>query len=184
MFQDLFAVSLVVPWIVKEGRSMELSPFVLGLLGSIYGAVQFFSSTVAGYMSDKHGRKPTLLLCLFLTSVSYMILTFADRTVGTVPFPVVVGTLFLGRIVAGVFKHSQTLTRAILSESVPRREKAAIFGRFNAFSNFGFILGSALGGNMASGPRGFYRISLCASVMFLLNFRECACKRQTHRFII
>ncbi|CAG0923791.1 unnamed protein product [Notodromas monacha] len=165
-----FDLSLVVPWIVKEGKSMDLTPVTLGLLGSSYGAVQFFSSPVAGYWSDTHGRKKVLLAALFLTSLSYMILTFADKTHDTLPMWLVVIALFLGRITAGLFKHSQTLLRAILSESVSRSEKAAIFGRFNAFSNFGFILGSALGGHMASGPRGFYRISLTAAIVFLLNF--------------
>jgi MFS family permease len=36
----------------------------LGIIGSLFSLLQFFSSTLCGIASDRYGRKPTLLLSM------------------------------------------------------------------------------------------------------------------------
>lgn len=47
---------------------------------------------------------------------------------------------------SGVFKHSQTLCRALLADITPPQERSQVFGTFNASSSIGFIVGPMLGG--------------------------------------
>lgn len=47
---------------------------------------------------------------------------------------------------AGIFKHSQTVCRALLADITPPEERSQVFGTFNALSSMGFIIGPMLGG--------------------------------------
>ena len=49
----------------------------------------------------------------------------------------------------GLFKHSQELTRGYLSHCTPSNLHSSIFGRFNAASSIGFILGPIVGGHLS-----------------------------------
>jgi MFS family permease len=37
---------------------------ILGIIGSLFSLLQFFSSTLCGIASDRYGRKPILLLSM------------------------------------------------------------------------------------------------------------------------
>lgn len=46
----------------------------------------------------------------------------------------------------GVFKHSQTMCRAVLVDITRIQDRSQVFGTFNATSSMGFIVGPMLGG--------------------------------------
>nr|XP_058967240.1 major facilitator superfamily domain-containing protein 9-like [Pocillopora verrucosa] len=45
-FLDLFAVSCFLPLLTHRARELGASPSLVGVIGSIYGGLQFFSSPV------------------------------------------------------------------------------------------------------------------------------------------
>lgn len=158
-FLDLFGVSMVVPLMNLHIKSLGASHTVAGIIGSLYGIMQLFSSTFVGCWSDIVGRRYSLLACILLSALGYFLLG-ASTTV----------FLFaISRVPVGIFKHTLSISKALLSDLVSERDRPLVMGRFNAASSVGFILGPVVGGYLTELEDGFYQTSfLCASI-FLLN---------------
>ncbi|MDF1798063.1 MAG: MFS transporter [Planctomycetota bacterium] len=143
-----------------------------GLLGSIYGLLQFVFATVWGGLSDRIGRRPTLLFTLAGTALSYVLWVFAGS------FAILIGARILGGIMAG---NISTATAAV-ADTTSARDRAKGMGIVGMAIGLGFILGPAIGGltlgwidvsestssgafalNPFSGP------ALCALVLAIIN---------------
>lgn len=71
--------------------------------------------------------------------------------------------------VSGLFKHSLSICRALLSDLVSESERPLVMGYFNAASSVGFILGPVVGGYLTEHEGGFYTSSFTCAAIFLLN---------------
>ncbi|KAI1899864.1 hypothetical protein AGOR_G00066160 [Albula goreensis] len=158
-FLDLFGVSMIIPLLSHHVKSLGASPTVAGAIGSLYGFLQLFSSTVVGSWSDVVGRQYSLITCLLLSSFGYTLLGLSNC----------ITVFVLARIPVGLFKHSLSICRALLSDLVPEGERPLVMGHFNAFSGAGFILGPAVGGYLTEHEGGFYTSSFTCAAIFLLN---------------
>ncbi|NXY86178.1 MFSD9 protein, partial [Alcedo cyanopectus] len=69
----------------------------------------------------------------------------------------------------GIFKHTLSISKALLSDLVSERDRPLVMGRFNAASSVGFILGPVVGGYLTEWEDGFYQISFICASIFLLN---------------
>lgn len=78
-------------------------------------------------------------------------------------------TIRLLRSVAGLFKHSLSICRALLSDLVSETERPLVMGHFNAASSVGFILGPVVGGYLTEHEGGFYTSSFTCAAIFILN---------------
>ncbi|NXI63886.1 MFSD9 protein, partial [Anseranas semipalmata] len=158
-FQDLFGVSMVVPLMNLHIKSLGASPTVAGIIGSLYGIMQLFSSTFVGCWSDIVGRRYSLLACILLSALGYFLLGTST-------------TVFLfaiSRVPVGIFKHTLSISKALLSDLVSERDRPLVMGRFNAASSVGFILGPVVGGYLTELEGGFYQTSFICASIFLLN---------------
>lgn len=72
----------------------------------------------------------------------------------------------------GLFKHSLSICRALLSDLVSENERPLVMGHFNAASSVGFILGPMVGGYLTEHEGGFYLSSFVCAAIFLLNAGE------------
>ncbi|OWK58219.1 Major facilitator superfamily domain-containing protein 9 [Lonchura striata] len=189
-FLDIFGVSMVVPLMNLHIKSLGASHTVAGIIGelqyliyereclqinsqdlefylkvfsvkirSLYGVMQLFSSTFVGCWSDIVGRRYSLLACILLSALGYFLL--GNST-----------TVFLfaiSRVPVGIFKHTLSISKALLSDLVSERDRPLVMGRFNAASSVGFILGPVVGGYLAEFKGGFYQTSFICAFIFLLN---------------
>ncbi|CAH7233770.1 major facilitator superfamily domain-containing protein 9 [Phodopus roborovskii] len=158
-FLDLFGVSMVVPLLSLHVKSLGVSPAVAGVVGSSYGALQLFSSTFVGCWSDVVGRRSSLLVCILLSALGYLLLGVSTN----------VFLFTLARVPVGVFKHTLSISRALLSDLVAEKERPLVLGRFNTASGVGFILGPMVGGYLTELDGGFYLTALICCSVFLLN---------------
>ncbi|XP_072477835.1 major facilitator superfamily domain-containing protein 9 isoform X2 [Notamacropus eugenii] len=150
---------MVVPLLSVHIRSLGASPTIAGVVGSLYGVLQLFSSTVVGCWSDVVGRQYSLLVCILLSALGYLLLGISS-------------SLFLvavARIPVGIFKHTLSISRALLSDLVLERERPLVMGKFNTASNVGFILGPVVGGYLTELEGGFYITSFICFSVFILN---------------
>ncbi|KAI7808987.1 putative major facilitator superfamily domain-containing protein 9, partial [Triplophysa rosa] len=158
-FMDLFGVSMIIPLLSHHVKSLGASPTVAGIVGSTYGVLQLFSSTVVGGWSDVVGRRYSLLTCLLLSAFGYGLLGLSSS----------IALFVLARIPVGLFKHSLSICRALLSDLVSEKERPLVMGHFNAASSVGFILGPVVGGYLTEHEGGFYLSSFVCAAIFLLN---------------
>ncbi|XP_070832708.1 major facilitator superfamily domain-containing protein 9 [Chaetodon trifascialis] len=158
-FMDLFGVSMIIPLLSHHVKALGASPTVAGIVGSTYGILQLFSSTIVGSWSDVVGRRYALLTCLLLSALGYGLLGMSTS----------IALFVLARIPVGLFKHSLSICRALLSDLVSESERPLVMGHFNAASSVGFILGPVVGGYLTEHEGGFYTSSFTCAAIFLIN---------------
>ncbi|XP_008062970.1 major facilitator superfamily domain-containing protein 9 [Carlito syrichta] len=150
---------MVIPLLSLHVKSLGASPTVAGIVGSSYGVLQLFSSTLVGCWSDLVGRRSSLLMCILLSAVGYLLLGAATN----------VFLFVLARVPAGIFKHTLSISRALLSDLVSEKERPLVIGQFNTASGVGFILGPVVGGYLTEFDGGFYLAAFICFSVFLLN---------------
>lgn len=158
---DMLALGMiapVLPHLVESfvGGSTARTAEVIGLFGTVFATMQFFFSPVLGSLSDRFGRRPIVLLSNFGLGLDYVLMALAPS----------LGFLFVGRILSGITASSVPTAQAYMSDITPRERRAAAFGMLQAAFGFGFIIGPALGGLLASyHPRLPFWVSAALSLL-------------------
>ncbi len=138
VFIDLVGFGIVIPVLpyYAEGTRFGATPREVGLLFASYSVMQLIFAPVLGRLSDKHGRRPILLISLLGTSLGFLILGFA----GTL------WMLFLGRIIDGISGGNISTAQAYIADVTTNENRAKGMGLIGAAFGLGFVLGPAIGG--------------------------------------
>jgi len=131
-----------------------------GVLSTVFAVMQFLFSPTLGSLSDAWGRKPILLVSLFVMVFYYLVMALATS----------IWVLFVGRIVGGITAATQSTASAYVADISRPDQKAARFGYIGAAFGMGFVLGPVLGGLLGElGPRApFYAAALLAALNFIV----------------
>lgn len=154
----------VMPDLIKDITGGNLGEAALwgGVLAASFAIMQFLFGPVLGNISDRFGRRPVLLISMFVMFLDNLIMALA----GTI------WLLFVGRLVGGVASATQSTASAALADISKPEEKAANFGLVGAAFGVGFVLGPLIGGLLgAYGPRApFYGAAVLAVLNFILGY--------------
>jgi DHA1 family tetracycline resistance protein-like MFS transporter len=128
----------VLPQLLMEvtGEGMGTSAGYGGWLMFAYAAMQFCLAPVIGSLSDRFGRKPVLLVSLFVLGVDYLVMWWAPTF----------AWLLLGRLIAGAAASTFSTCNAFIADVSPPQVRAANFGLMGAAFGMGFIIGPVVGG--------------------------------------
>ena len=128
----------VMPDLIQEVGNVDLSKAALwgGTLTVVFAINQFLFSPIIGGMSDTYGRRPVLLVALFVMALDYLVMGFAHA----------MWLLFLGRFVGGITAATQSTASAYMADISTKEDKAKNFGLLGAAFGVGFILGPIVGG--------------------------------------
>lgn len=107
-----------------------------GILGSLYSGFQFVFSPIWGSISDRVGRRSTLLVTLFGTALSYVLWFFAGEF----------AVLIVARLVGGIMAGNISIASAAIADTHVGRARAKGMGMMGAGIGLGFVVGPALGG--------------------------------------
>jgi len=131
----------VMPDLIREVGNVDLSQAALwgGMLTVVFAINQFLFSPTLGGLSDAYGRRPVLLLALFIMAADYLIMGFAQS----------LWLLFIGRFIGGITAATQSTASAYMADISTSEDKAKNFGLLGAAFGVGFILGPMLGGLLA-----------------------------------
>jgi MFS family permease len=143
--------------------------FVGSLLIGVYALAQFIASPWWGRLSDRHGRRPVLVITLLGGFVAQLLWVQASSF----------GVLVLSRVVAGAMAGNVSTLTAAAADLSERSQRTKVMGMVGAAFGLGFILGPAIGGilhhilpNLAgswSGAHRFSGVAIAAAALTLLN---------------
>ncbi|MEK6628892.1 MAG: MFS transporter [Bdellovibrionota bacterium] len=138
VFIYLLGFGIIIPIIPILSAQMGASAFQIGLLLSVYSLMQFIFSPFWGHLSDKFGRRPILLICLFGEVFAYLLFALARS----------IELLFVARILSGFFGASISTASAYISDITPANERSKGMALIGAAFGLGFLFGPAIGGGL------------------------------------
>lgn len=136
VFIDLLGFGIVLPILPLYGEQFGAKPSEATLLVAIYSLMQFLFAPLWGSFSDRHGRRPVLLLTLSGSVVAYIGLGFANS----------LWILFVARSLAGIMAGNIATAQAYIADITTPTNRARGMGIMGAAFGLGFILGPAIGG--------------------------------------
>ena len=125
----------VLPFLVKDVGATAVA---YGMLQSTLWTSQTVLSPVLGWLSDRIGRRPVILLSCLVSAGGNALLAVAH----TVPM------MMAARVVSGL-GFQIALFRAYFADSAPKKEKAGKFGLIGVIQSFSLFAGPSIGGVVA-----------------------------------
>ena len=157
VLMELSALGMMIPVIPYMARHYGADALQVGLLMSIYSAVQCLVSPFWGRWSDRIGRRPILILSMVCTSLSYLWFYLSPSLIH----------LFLSRAFAGAVGVSVSTSFAFISDLTERESRSKNMALVGAAFGLGFVIGPLLGSLLASYGQGI--VALGASIVCLLG---------------
>ena len=155
VFLDMLGIGIIIPVlpalfisadtsILPVDTSLAQRSILYGYLIAIYPLMQFFGAPVLGSLSDRHGRKPMLMISLVGTLVGYLLFGWAIL-LKNIPL------LFLSRALPGFTGGNISIVYSAISDLTIKEKEARpkYFGLVGMAFGLGFILGPAIGGVLA-----------------------------------
>ena len=165
VFIDLVGFGIVIPVLpfYAEGTAFNATPRTVGLLFASYSIMQLIFSPILGGLSDKHGRRPVLLLSIIGTGIGFLVLGSARNVL----------MLFIGRILDGITGGNISTAQAYIADITTEENRAKGMGLIGAAFGLGFIFGPAIGGILSQWGIHvpfFFAAALCFANATLLYF--------------
>jgi DHA1 family tetracycline resistance protein-like MFS transporter len=137
---DIVAMGIIIPvlppLIEQFTGSNARAGVINGVFVALWAFMQFVASPVIGSLSDRHGRRPVILLSCAGLAADYVLMALAPN----------LWWLALGRIIAGVTSSSFTTVFAYMADITEPDKRARAYGLIGAAFSAGFVAGPLLGG--------------------------------------
>ena len=137
---DRLARSFVIPILPYIVASYNISGLTIGFIISGYTITSIVAAPIAGYLSDRFGRRPVLVGSLCFGATGMTLFGFAN----SLPL------LFAGRLIDGFGGGSAATSAAVISDITPPENRTKAFGLIALASAVSIIVGPGLGGILAS----------------------------------
>jgi len=137
-FVDMMGLMIIWPLLPLYAVNMHATPTVVGFLAGSFPVAQLLASPVWGYVSDRYGRRPALLIGLGSSAIAYVVFGYAHA----------VWLLFVSRFVQGLGGGTTGVVQAYVADSMPPAERAKALGWLSAATSAGVVIGPALGSFM------------------------------------
>lgn len=137
---DFVGFSVLIPVLPLYAARLGATPLEVGLILSIYALTQLLFLPAWGWMSDRVGRRPVLLVSLAGTAASFVVLALAETLVA----------VYAARALGGFFAASIGTAQAVVTDLTPAADRARGMGLIGAAFGLGFVLGNALGGELGA----------------------------------
>jgi DHA1 family tetracycline resistance protein-like MFS transporter len=128
----------VLPHLVQQmtGGDIEHAAYWVGVFGTVFAGIQFFSSPIQGALSDRFGRRKVILISCLGLGLDFCFMALAPT----------IAWLMVGRIISAMTSASFTTANAYIADITPPDKRAKSFGMIGAAFGLGFIIGPLIGG--------------------------------------
>ena len=141
---DMVSIGLIIPVLPALVGSFTGSQadqaYWYGVVTFAFGLANFFASPILGALSDKHGRRPVLLLGFCGLALSFFATALSTA----------LWMLIAVRLVSGAMQSNLAIANAYVADITPPEGRAKRFGMLGAMFGVGFILGPVIGGLMGA----------------------------------
>ncbi len=162
LFIDILGFYIIFPYLPSLMEIYNATPLVIGLLIATNAVFTLFSAPIWGRLSDKFGRRPMLLIAEAGTCSAFLILAFSNSLT----------LLFVARIVDGIFGGNYPITKAIITDRVPPKDRGLQMTNVGVSHTLAGLVAPGLGGVLSLflifGPD--YPLALSGLVSACLSF--------------
>ncbi len=157
---DFIGFSILIPVLPLYAQELGASPTQVGLMLALYSLGLVVFLPVWGWISDRIGRRPVLLVCLLGTAASFALLAIAET----------IAAIYVARALGGFFGASIGTAQAYMTDITDDENRTRGMGLIGAAFGLGFVLGNLLGGTLHSLAPGlpFYTTAALALAAFLI----------------
>lgn len=164
VFIDLIGFGIVVPLVPVYSHQFGAEGWAIGIIIASFSAMQFVFSPIWGRLSDKHGRRPILLISTAGSVASYVLFALAS---GLEQPGIALGLMVVSRAFAGMCGGNITVAQAYIADITPPDQRSRRMGLIGMAFGLGFIFGPIIGGLSLrwmglAGP-GWVAAGLCAA---------------------
>ena len=153
----MLGFGIIIPNLAYYAKDTGATTTEIAILMSIYSGMQLLFAPIWGRLSDKHGRKPVILLGLLGNAVALVGFGLAKDYI----------YLLTARGAAGIASAAVLPSvMAYVADITTSEERGRGMGLMGAAMGLGFILGPAIGGIMGSHDMPFF----VAGGLSILNF--------------
>jgi len=131
----------VIPFLAIYLRQRGYDGHVLGLTLGAYGAGALIAGVIGGYLADRIGRKPTMLISCGGSAIFMLLLSQAEGV------PALVVTTFMNGLMVAMYSPA---AGALIADLVPPHLRVRAFSCQRLAVNLGFAVGMATAGFMAA----------------------------------
>lgn len=135
VFIDLLGFGMVIPVMPLYARQLGASEAWTGLLSTGYSLMQFVFAPIWGRLSDRVGRRPVLLVSIFMTAAAFLVYGLAGSF----------AVLLASRLFAGAATANIAIARAYVADVTSPQDRARGMGLIGAAFGLGFVLGPVTG---------------------------------------
>lgn len=139
VFLNFAGFTLIIP-VLPFSVARYVAPgevaFWVALILAIYALCSFVAAPVLGALSDRHGRRPVLLLSLCGSAIGFAVFGIGGA----------LWVLLLGRVMEGLTAGSIATLYAYVADTHAPAGRGAAFGLLGVAGGLGFMLGPVLGG--------------------------------------
>lgn len=159
VFIDLLGFGILIPILPSFAKKeLGVDESAIGIAIAIYSFVQFLFNPVFGRISDKHGRKPVIVVSLFLNAIGYVLFAYTQSYV----------MLLVSRVIAGIGGSSIGVAQAYIADVTTKENRSKGMGLIGAAFGLGFVFGPLMGGILSE--YGYMVTGFAAAGFSLLAF--------------
>jgi MFS family permease len=163
-FVDMLGFAMIFPLLPFYALRLGGQAWIVGPLVASFSVAQLASAPLWGRVSDRYGRRPTLLISMSAAAAAYVIFGFATN----------IWLLFASRLVQGAGGGTTGVVQAYVSDATEPAQRVRGLGWLSSSTNAGVMIGPAIG-SLAShlGPAapGLIAAGLCVlNVIFAWLF--------------
>ena len=141
VFTDLVGFGVVIPLLPFYGEHFGASPMTVTMLLATFSGCQLIAAPLWGRLSDRIGRRPIVLISTATSVLAYVWLASADA----------LWMLFAARALQGISAGNISVAQAYIADVTKPANRAKGMGMMGAALGLGFIVGPAIGGQLAGG---------------------------------
>jgi len=133
----MIGFGIIIPILPFYIESFGGGGFSMGMLMSIFAAMQFIFAPVWGSLSDRIGRKPVLMLGILGNALAMLFMGLSNS----------LWALLSSRALAGILSSAtQPTAMAYISDSTSEKNRGGGMGVIGAAMGIGMVLGPGMGG--------------------------------------